>query len=301
MTTAAELISRTRNDYLTPSSAETRNKLSGAVVAGDETLTFARPLNGLASGSKLSIDLEDIHVWSTDDSAMTADVDRGEYATTAAAHADGHVVLVNPRYTNAQILRALNAAAASLVSEGIFGVTTVELTYVSGVGGYDLTDSTKVLDLLDVHHESADASTKQWLRVPNVRLLPDANVADFASGTGVLIDTVVPNGTTLRVAYAHELSSALSALTDVVETVIGIDAVAVDILCIGAALHLTAGKEIALNETDVARPRRSSEVPPGAFSQADSNLRSLWRDRVKAERSRLNRKHKRNKVREFSR
>ena len=103
---------------------------------------------------------------------------------------------------------------------------------------------------------------------------------------------------TIRVTYAHELTASLAALTDVVETVTGLEAVAVDLLCIGAALTLTAGKEITLNETDRATARRSADTPPGSFSQADSNLRTLWWDRVRAERGRINHKYGRFKVRE---
>ena len=52
-------------------------------------------------------------------------------------------------------------------------------------------------------------------------------------------------------------------MTDVFETVTGLESDAADLLCIAAALHLTAGKEITLNEPDAARPRRGSETPPG--------------------------------------
>ncbi len=299
MTTVAEIISRTRNDYLSPGLPEQRNRLDGAVTDSASTLTFARDLGPLQMGSKISIGLEDIHVWSVDTSAKTADVDRGEFGSAAAAHADGDVVLVNARYSDAQILRALNAAVGMLVSEGITGYSAVELTYSSSVSGYDLTGSTKFLDLVDVHWESTDFTSKAWRRIPNVKTLRDANVTDFASGTGIIITQALPNGVAMRVTYSHELDGSLAALTDVVETVTGIESTAVDILCIGAALNLTAGKEIALNEPDTARPRRSSDTPPGSFSQADSNLRSLWRDRVRAERGRQNRKYGRHRVREF--
>ena len=298
MTSASDLISRTRNDYLSPSQSERRNKLAADISASDELLSFARPTN-FGDGSKLSIGLEDIHVWSVDAVAKTADVDRGEYGTVAATATADAVVLVDPRYTNSQILRALNVAVSMLVSEGIVGVSTIEHTYSSSVAGYDVTGSTRFLDLLSVHWESSDATAKEWYRLPNVRVLRDANVADFASGTGIFVGQTLPNDVTLRISYTHELTGTLSALTDDVETITGLDPVAIDLLCIGAALTLTAGKEVALNETDAARPRRSSEVPAGAFSQADSNLRALWRDRVKSERGRQKRKYGRTRAREF--
>lgn len=300
MTTTADLISRTRNDYLSPSKAENRNKLAADITSSDETLTFARPLNGIAMGSKISIGLEDIHVWSTDDGAKTADVDRGEYGTTAASASTGDVVLVNPLYTDSQILRGLNSAVSMLVSEGIIGTTSFEFTYNSSVRGYDIVGSSRFLDLIDVHWESTDTAAKAWRRVGNVRVLRGANAADFASGTAMFIDWAIPHGATIRVTYSHELDGSLASLTDVVETVTGIDPAAVDLLCIGAALTLTAGKEIALNETSSARPRRSGDTPPGSFSQADSNLESLWRSRVRAERGRQNRRLGRFRVREFS-
>ncbi len=300
MTAVSTLLTQTRNDYLTPSASEARNKLDGAVDASTETLTFARPLGGIVSGSKLSINLEDFYVWSTTDSSKTADVDRGEFGSTAAAHADNDVVLVDPKYTNAQILRALNAGVSMLASEGLFATNEVEITHLTSVNGYDLTGSENVLGLLDVMWESTNSTAKQWSHLPNVRFMPNANVADFASGTAVFIDSwAPPNGAQIRIRYKYELTAGLAALDDVVETVTGLESDAMDLLCIAAALHLTAGKEIALNETDAARPRRAREVPPGSFSQADSNLRTLYRDRVKAERRRLRDKHQTMRIRGY--
>jgi len=300
MTTVSALINQTRNDYLRTGQPEVRNKLNGAISDSAETLTFSRPLNALSMGSRISIGLEDMHVWSVNGAALTADVDRGEYGTTAAAAADKAVVLVNPRYSDSQILRALNSGVSMLASEGLFAVSTVEVTYNSTINGYDLASSTNVLGLVDVLWESTTGSRKQWSRLPNVRLIRNANTADFASGTAIAVDRGVPNGCTIRATYKHELSAGLSSLTDVFETVTGLESDAADLLCIAAALHLTAGKEITLNETDAARPRRGSETPPGTFSQADSNLRTLYRDRVRAERRRLNDKHGSFRVREYA-
>lgn len=297
MTTAASLISRTRHDYLSPGLKERRNKLTSSISDSDTTLTFDRPLNGLSDGSKLSIALEDIHVWSSDTAVRTADVDRGEYGTTAAAASAGATVLVDALYSDAQILRALNEAVSGLVSEGIFAVSTVELSYSTAVAGYDLASSSNVLGIIEAQWESTNSVEKLWSNVP-VRLLRDANVADFASGTAVMIDHVISHGATVRVTYKHELTAGLAALSDVVETTTGLEADAMGLLSLGAALHLTAGKEIALNETDTVRHRRASETPPGSFSQADSNLRRLYRDRVRAERGRLSRKYPM-RIREF--
>lgn len=300
MTTVSDLVNQTRNDYLRTGQPEVRNKLNGAITDSDETLTFSRPLNALSTGSRISIGLEDMHVWSVDAATKTADVDRGEYGTTAAAAADQAVVLVNARYSDSQILRALNSGVSMLASEGLFAVSTVEVTHQTNVNGYDLASSTNVLGLVDVLWETNTSAQKQWSRLPNVRLIRNANTSDFASGTGVAIDRGIPNGVTVRVTYKHELDASLAALTDVFETVTGLESDAADLLCIAAALHLTAGKEIALNETDAARPRRSSETPPGTFSQADSNLRTLYRDRVRAERRRLNDKHGTFRCREYA-
>lgn len=300
MTTVGALINQTRNDYLRTGQPEVRNKLNGAISDSAETLTFSRPLNALSTGSRISIGLEDMHVWSVDGAALTADVDRGEYGTTAAAAGDKAVVLVNPRYSDSQILRALNSAVSMLASEGLFAVSTVEVTYNSTINGYDLASSTNVLGLVDVLWESTTDSRKQWSRLPNVRLIRNTNTADFASGTAIAVDRGIPNGCTIRATYKHELSAGLSSLTDVFETVTGLESDAADLLCIAAALHLTAGKEITLNEPDAARPRRGSETPPGTFSQADSNLRTLYRDRVRAERRRLNDKHGSFRVREYA-
>ncbi len=291
MTALSAVVSNTRNDYLRAGTPEHRNKVSGALLDSDTTFTFTYDLGTLQAGSKISAGLEDIHVWSVDTSLKTADVDRGEYNTTAAALSDGDTVLVNPRYTDSQIMRALNAATSQLASEGVYQVSSVEVTKSTAVDGYDITSSADFLGIIDVVWENTVTSSKQWHRVEHYRVLIDANTSDFASGTAVLIDDDIPAGATIRIMYRHELTASLSALTDVVETVTGLETDAMDLLSIGAALHLTAGKEIDRNETDAQRPRRNTDTPAGSWSQADSNLRTIYRDRLRAERSRMAKKY----------
>lgn len=292
MTTLRQAIDRTLHDYLRVGAGGSRNQLSASINASATSLTLTHDLRGLQSGSKFSIELEDFHAWSVDNVAKTVEADRGEYGTTAAAHTAGDVVLVNPDYTPFQILQALNAAVSQLVSEGIFQASTTELTIVGGQYGYDLTSSTDVLGMVGASYaHTNEATTLRWEPFEHLSLLQSAPTGSFASGTAVQFDALPPAGAKVRVTYRHELSATLAALDDVVETVTGLEADAVPLLCVAAALELTGGREAERNDLSAANPRRRDEVPPGAWAQAPSRLDRLYRNKLKAERTRLARKY----------
>lgn len=292
MTTLQTLIDRTLSVYLQADKGTSRNKLASAVTDSDETLSFSRPLGPLGDGSKLSIGLEDIHVWSADTANKQADVDRGEYGSTAATHAEGAVVYVNTVYSPFEITQALNATVSALMAEGIYQVSEVAITTAGGVYGYDLASSTDVLGPNGAAWcQNLATSTKEWTLFQDYHFQMNADTSVFPSGTAVHIQGPIASGAVLRVSYRHELSATLAALDDVVETVTGLETDALNLLCIGAALHLTAGKEVQRNEVSVASNRPPNEVPASAWTQAPSSLRRLYRDGVKAEKARLSRKN----------
>lgn len=288
-TTLAELIAITR-DYVYAGAPERRNKLTSGIDASETELTFTYGLGPIQTESKISIGLEEFHVWSVEESPRTAEVDRGMYGTTATSHSAGDIVLVNPRYSDARIVRALNAAVSELVSEGIYQVSSVNLTTASATGGYDMTGVTDFLGVLNAHWESIMVPDL-WYRLERARVQTDADPTSFPSGIAFFPKEFIEHGRTLRVQYRHELSASLAALDDVVETVVGVESDALDLLALGAARHLVAGREVNRNETDVQRARRDEDVPAGAWTQAPSGLRQLYRDRLKAERVRLSRKY----------
>ncbi|MCP3857267.1 MAG: hypothetical protein GY698_21470, partial [Actinomycetia bacterium] len=104
MTTLEELVHDTRTSYLDTGTRTILNALDGAVTAGDTEITLLRSPAQVAVNSRLSIDYEDFHVWGQ--TGSTAEVAGGMNGTTAAGHADGTLIYVNPNFSAGQILRA---------------------------------------------------------------------------------------------------------------------------------------------------------------------------------------------------
>lgn len=290
MTTVADVLAECRNDYLMTGTQEARNTLNGAVNGAVTTFTFTYDLRGIDVGAKVSVDLEDCYVYANSGSAKTATVGRGDFGSTAATHADGATVYVAPRFTNTQILRAVNHELQALSSpaNGLFQMKTVDVTYSPAVDGYDLTAVTDVIDIHDVRYQ-AIGPEQEWPVIDRTlwehgRNLP---VGTFASGQAVFVRGYVDPGRTIRVRYRAPFT-VLAAVTDNVLTVAGLHAEAHDILSLGAGIRLTAGREIHRNFDEAqANTRRSAEVPPGANLGANRGLQMLYQSRVRQEASRL--------------
>lgn len=286
MTTVATVIEQTRRHLY----AETRdelNKLSAGTDADDTALTFNYAVNGIQEGARLAIDLEELHVWSS--SGTNAVVQRGVNGSTAATHASGALVYVNPRFTPFGILQALNDELRSLSSPGkLYRVATAVLTYESGTTGYDLTGVTDLLEPLDVAYDANDG-TDAWPRLDRGlwRLARNLSTSDFPSGMALIVNGYAEPGRPLRVTYTAPFTANLATLADNVETASGLPATAIDILPLGAAIRLTMGNEVARNSLDQGETRRAGEVPAGARAGAMRGLLALYQQRVSEEVARL--------------
>lgn len=286
MTTVADVISECRNDYLLTGAREQRNRLANAYDADDTSFVFTYDLRGIDVGAKLSLGLEDLYVQDVAQASRTAVVSRGEFGSTAATHASGDTVLVNPRYTDAQILRAVDNELRSLSANGLFQVTHKDFPYNAAIEGYDL--AAGVLSVIDVHYQAIGPSL-DWPTVP--RSLWDHQrmdaTSEFASGQALMIRDALDPGRTVRVKYKAAFT-LLTALAQDVTAISGLPATATDILALGAAIRLTAGGEVRRNQTE-AQPdtRLRQDVPAGAKLGANRDLKQQHAQRVAEERSRL--------------
>lgn len=289
MTVVADVLAECRDDYLMTGTRDSRNTLNGAISSTSATAFTFTYQGGVGAGAKLSVDLEDLYVYAAP-SATTATVSRGDFGSTAATHADGALVLVNPRFTNAQILRAVNHELQALSSpaNGLFQMKTVDLTYNASVDGYDLTSVTDVIDIHDVRYQ-AIGPEQEWPVIDHHLWEHDRNLpaATFPSGQALMVRGYVDPGRTIRVRYRAPYT-ALAAVGDNVLTVAGLHAEAHDLLALGAAIRLTAGREIHRNFDETqGSTRRSTEVPPGANLGANRGLMQLRQKRIQEEASRL--------------
>lgn len=287
MTLVSDVIERARRHLYSGETRDERNKATAALTTSDTTVGLTYDGPGVQRGAILAVDLEEMYVWSS--SSTTATVSRAENGTTAAAHAAGATILVNPKFSPFSILQAVNEELADLSSpvNGLFKVGSVDFTYSAGTDTYDLTGVTDLIDILDVTYDTNDGSSR-WprLRREHWSLARGMQAAEFASGMALTINGWATSGRDINVIYKAPFT-ALSSLSQNVETISGLPATAVDILSIGAAIRLTAGTEVSRNFLDQSDTRRAEEVPPQARGSAMRALVGLRRERIDAEKARL--------------
>lgn len=284
MATVTALIEETRR-VLFSGQREGRNKLSIGVTASDTSLTFAYPMGGIRSGSKLSINLEDIYVWDTA-SQTASPVDRGQFGSTAAIHDAGTIAHVNPKFSNWEIFNALNDEILSLSTphNGLYAISTIQLTYSPTIQGYNFSLPTAI-DIYEVRYEVPGPSMEQPLST-DWELSRGMPTTDFASGVALFVRDAYPNyPVTVKAKIPYpQLTASLAATTSptIPDSVI-------DLLSIGAAWRLTQSREVRRNFDEVqGDTRRADEVPPGANMGASRELGRLRQQRINEEASRLN-------------
>lgn len=288
MPTAREMIQTTLTRYLLTGFQEKRTRLTTSVDADDTTWTCDFP--GLADGHRLSCELEDVHTWTAGTDAKSAVVERGQYGSTAASHSAGAIVYIRPHFSWNDVLGAMNDELRSLSSpaNGLFRIRTVtSLVYNPSQQGYDLTGVSDILDVHAIHADTPD-STQAWPEVRSWRFRRNAAVGDFPSGYSItmLEDPPYP-GQPMRVEYKAPFGT-LSALTDDLTTATGLRAEAQDIVEMGAALRLLAGRPIKRSFTEnQGDSRRADEVSTSDVGLAPARLAQVYRQRINEEASRL--------------
>lgn len=287
MTTTQDLIDRVRRDYLTQGRVEPRNKLASSVDASTDTFVMAYALDNIASGSLLSIGLEDCYVWSTDDTSKTITVDRGVDGSTAATHTTTERVRVTARWTDSQILRAINSELANLYAQGLYQIASTEFTFTSANVGYELPAA--ALGVWRVW--TRDYAFKNWVKVDGWEVDHSADPDVFASGVALYLRNGAYEGRTVRVQYRAAFTE-LTTLSQNVVTATGLPATAVDVLAMGTAVNVLVGREVAqrLLESQ-GSTRRAEEVPPGALAQSFTPIIRNYQARVRAERAALVRQY----------
>jgi hypothetical protein len=281
VTTTQQVIDRIRREFL-GSRTEPINRLASDPGTG-ATLTFANELGGISEGARLSIELEDIHVWSTSTTTKTAECLRGFESTTNVAHATGTLVRVSPRVTDSQILVAINAHLRGLYGEGVYRMDAEEYAYNPSQSLYPL--SSNVLEPYQIWAEDRSESIG-WVKLYGWQMARNQNTTDFPSGNAIVFTREAPSaGFQFRITYRRELGT-LTTLADNVETTTGTPAI--DLLVLGAGMRLTRGRETARNLSDAqGSTRRAQEVPPGAELGSHRALQQAYQQELFRETARL--------------
>lgn len=294
MSTLDAVIDSVLNDYLLAGQREARNVLATTVNSSATSVVLTYSLRGAQEGAKVALEYEDMYVVGSDTGTKTLTVIRGQFGTTAAAHTNGAVAWVNPKWSRAQVLRAVNGALDSLSGKGLFQMASKELTFSAPVSGYDL-DGVTPDDLIDIYEvrTSAPGPQKSWRPIDHFSLVRDADTTDFPSGLGLVLYEPGHPGFPLRVTYRKRFTQVTSTQggTDLA-TSAGIDREAHDLIALEAAISLALGKEIQRNQLDASPDgRRAEEVPPGASLAAVNGLVKKRDERLKEEKARLARRY----------
>lgn len=271
------LIERTKQ-HLNTGGRETRNKLANSINSVEEGIILSFDPARVAPGSRLSIDLEDMHIWTS--AGTSAVVQRGQYGSVQASHAAGATVFVDARYTPFEIFRELQNVLAALPGMGLYRMQTVDLTYSSALDGYDLTSVSNFLEIYEVYYDTGLRSN--WRKVENYTYAPDMPAGSFPSTRALFIFDGGIQNRTIRVKYRAKFTPIASINDDV--TSLGLPASAVDLLPLGAAINLVAGSEIRRNDiTTQGDTRRPSEVPAGAALRSNLGLSDRFNQRLRQE------------------
>lgn len=273
---------------------EQLNRLEVAYTAGSGTMSLEFTGNGVRNGTVLSAGTATFYVWDFNTSTNVATVQGGWDGTSDQDLPVGTVVRVQPRFTDAQILRALNEDVVDLCSpaNGLFQIATAELSYDMTLVGYDLSTAPGLVSIIEVRIQDS-GNTKNWARVPShkYRILKGAPYGEdgFESGSALfLYDSVIAptQGSRIHITYRKAFNQMGSAFSSKSGT--GLPATAWDLPPIGAAISLMAGREIKRSFTESqGDTRRATEVGVGASIQSVQALRQLRAQRIESEKQRL--------------
>lgn len=287
MTTAADLIEETKSLLYSGDESES-NVLASNIDADDETITFTYALGSISPGAIISLGLEDIRVLAVSGTNTASTVRRGVNGTTPASHSEDDTVWVRPKFSDFRVLQALNADLRDLSSptNGLFQVISFDVTYNPAVQGYDMTDATDIIRILELRWKQTGPS-KKWPLIRHYDLARSMDEDEFASTSALFLDEPAYPGLPIRVRYAAPFTP-LAALDDDVVTDCGLPETAVDLPPMGAIRKLVAAREINRNFTEgQSNPRRADEVPPGAVMQSMAGIQQIRRERITAEADRL--------------
>lgn len=284
MTTAATIINRASQQLLS-GTVEERNKLASTINDSATSVTLSYDLGGFRAGSVFELESELLYVWEANPATKTLTVERGFNGTTAASHTGGVIATLNPRFPRWQMFNALNADIDDLSStaNGLFRVTSLDVTYNGSDRQINLPSATNVIDLIDVRlRYTAD----DYPVIHGVRLQRDLPISDFASGVALVFDQEVMAGT-FRVTYKTHFTRAASESSDLT-TVCGLPSTCDDLVELGIIIRMMAGREIKRSFTEAqSDTRRAEEVPSGASRDSIANLLRIRRERIVGEAGRL--------------
>jgi hypothetical protein len=266
--------------------------LSGSYTAGATSFVVLDPagtiLPSLRPETVVAMDLELFYVQAV--SGTTVTVVPGYLGSTTANHSSGAMVYLNPRFSQFDIMQAINDDLNDLCSadNDLFQVSSTEITYNPATMGYDLVGVTGLIDILSIQQKQP-YPIGYWVPIPRKKwtLTAGANGTDFPSGYALRLNTGGYPGMPFHITYKKAFAP-FTSLTDDATTIAGLSSTMYDLPPLGAMVALVAPREVKRNQIDSAPDsRRATEVPPGAVMNSIAQVLALRQRRINAEASRL--------------
>jgi hypothetical protein len=250
--------------------------LAHSVLADTDTIEFgawAIPEDEalVRIGSIIEIGHELMLVTNYDDSTMAATVKRGVYGTAGVPHGVGAPTLLSPPYPRSSVFAAVADNIITLYPK---------LYTVNGDQMFDVSNGVAAVeDPLAV--EVISVWTETYGKSPDI----DAKIVDFhpTFGTRALV-TNIPTGP-VWVRYRRRMASPTSEADDLYD--LGVDERWVNIIIIGAAADLLAGRDVPKAQSDwVSNTLEAEHVEVGTRATLSVGLaryRELLMDRASQE------------------
>ena len=291
MTTVAILIERVRRQVLAGHRPQV-NVLAADASSGATTLTMSMGLDAIAASTLLDIENEIFYVTSVNRSAGTVQVLPSMFGTSPAAHVTGTLVYVNQRFHSADIFDTMLEEIRSWPTN-VYRIGTVDLTYASGVRGYDLigipSDYTSVLRVLRAPEAQPSGlpNSNSWARIP-FREERSLNAADFPSGAAVFLEKEHPSLTKFRAIYNRPFNTTTWAMTTDLEATCLVPTTLLDCLKYGCMWRLASTGETARTDPSSDSDTREDQAIPAGMNIRNAMVLKQLRDtRLNEEADRL--------------
>lgn len=288
MSTVGTVIDRTVRQLMS-GTVEERNKVVSAITATATSVVMQYDLGGIRPGGVIQIDNELIYIWETSSGSKTLTIERGWNGTTAASHAAGAIVTVDPRFPRAQVLEAINAELDDLSSpvNGLFQIKSLELNYNGTWSMINLPTTDTIIDLVSV---SLRYIATDYPKIRRCRLIRDLPNDDFNSGYGIRFDEQVRAGR-MVVVYKAPFTNVTSESQNI-QNMTGLPSSCEDILMMGAQIRLVSPREVKRNFTESqGDTRRAEETPFGSVTGSVNQIIRMRRDRITSESAKLKRQY----------
>ena len=226
-----------------------------------------------------------LYVQSVDDGTLTVTIapdGRGYRGTTAASHAVGSRVTMNPVVPRFLVKRAINQTITG-VYPTLFGKASEDVTPNGYQRAYEMPADLE--QIIEINYQ-ASGPTGIWPKVEHYDLDLNADTTEFPSGKALVLIGAFETGNPIKVTY-RKIPTTLSADADLL-TASGLADTAHAVIVAGAVWRLSSTVALARLRTDTTATDFSDNQssPVQLANQTAGLLRALYEQELAEERRR---------------